>query len=111
MRTHDFRQAALSFAETDEHPHFNRAAFRVRKHIFASLLEAQHLAMVQLTPAEQSVYCDFDPVSFYPATGAWGKQGCTMVKLQQVKPAVVKEALAAAYAHIAGKYPPKTRKS
>lgn len=30
-------QVALSFPETDEHPHFERFAFRVKKKIFATL--------------------------------------------------------------------------
>jgi hypothetical protein len=30
---------ALSFPETDEHPHFERKAFRVKKKIFATLSE------------------------------------------------------------------------
>ena len=33
------RKLALSFPETDEHPHFERRAFRVKKKIFATLSE------------------------------------------------------------------------
>ena len=33
------RELALAFPETDEHPHFDRKAFRVKKKIFATLDE------------------------------------------------------------------------
>ena len=36
------RQLALSFPETDEHPHFHRKAFRVKKNIFATLSEKRY---------------------------------------------------------------------
>ncbi|MBO9632238.1 MAG: MmcQ/YjbR family DNA-binding protein [Chitinophagaceae bacterium] len=92
-----FRKLALSFPDTDEHPHFERAAFRVNKKIFATLHEAKHQGMVILTPADQSVYCDFDPASFSPVPGTWGAKGSTFVDLKKVKKEVLKEAMTLAY--------------
>ncbi|NCI45520.1 MmcQ/YjbR family DNA-binding protein [Sediminibacterium soli] len=105
-----FRKMALAFPDTDEHPHFQRQAFRVRQRIFATISSADHIAMLLLSPAEQSVYCDFAPGIFYPVPGTWGKKGSTFVNLKKVPAAVAAEALAAAYAHTAAKYPPKKKR-
>lgn len=92
-----FRKLALALPDTDEHPHFEKSAFRVNKKIFATLHEAKNKGMVILTPADQSVYCDFDPVSFSPVPGTWGAKGSTFVDLKKVKKEVMKEAMALAY--------------
>lgn len=105
-----FRKMALSFADTDEHPHFHRRAFRVRNKIFSTLHEATNQAMLILSPVEQSVYCDCDSIAFYPVPGAWGKKGCTFVELKKVKTAIFKEALRTAYQGIAAKHPAKKKK-
>ena len=104
-----FRELALSFPDTDEHPHFDRQAFRVKKKIFATLHAAQNRVMLVLSPVEQSVYCSADPVSFSPVPGAWGKKGCTLVSLETVKTAIFKEALNIAYTGVLSKTG-KTRK-
>jgi len=98
-----FRKLALSFPDTDEHPHFDRQAFRVKKKIFATLHTAQNRAMLVLSPVEQSVYCSADPLSFFPVPGAWGKKGCTLVSLETVKTVIFKEALLTAYTGILAK--------
>ena len=64
------RQLALSFPEADEHPHFERIAFRVRKKIFATLLERDHTLNLMLTPTDQSVFCTFDKEIIYPVPGS-----------------------------------------
>jgi len=37
LSVEEVRKLALSFPETDEHPHFEKSAFRVKKKIFATL--------------------------------------------------------------------------
>jgi hypothetical protein len=92
-----FRQLALAFPETVELPHFEKASFRVKKKIFATMHEGKNQGMVILTPADQSVYCDFDPQSFSPVPGSWGAQGCTFVDMKKVKKEVMKEVMKLAY--------------
>ena len=64
------RKLALSFPETDEHPHFNRKAFRVKKRIFATLSEKDMTVSLKLTVLDQSVFCAFDSSVIYPVPGA-----------------------------------------
>jgi len=92
-----FRNLSLSFPSTDEHPHFHRRAFRVKKRIFATLHIAENRAMLVLSPVDQSVYCDLDPGNIFPVPGGWGKKGCTLFNLQKVKTTIFKEALTLAY--------------
>jgi hypothetical protein len=106
------RQMALSFPETDEHPHFDRRAFRVKKKIFATLSEKDLTVSLKLTLVDQSVFCAFDDTIIYPVPGGWGKMGFTYVNLKKVKKAMFKDALTVAYctnapAKLAEKYLPK----
>jgi len=98
------RQLALSFPETDEHPHFERRAFRVKKKIFATLSEKDMTVSLKLTLIDQSVFCTFDSSVIYPVPGGWGKMGFTFVNLKKVKKAMFKDALTVAYCTTA---PPK----
>ena len=97
------RQLALSFDETDEHPHFERKAFRVKKKIFATLSEKDNILNLKLTPHDQSVFCAFDKTVIYPVPGAWGRQGFTSVNLKKVRKSMLKDALTTAYCTVAPK--------
>ena len=88
---------ALALAGTEESPHFDKASFRIKKKIFATLWEKENRVMLKLPPEEQSVYCLYDPLSFSPVPGSWGAKGATFVQLATVKAVVLKEALEAAY--------------
>ncbi|MEI2737889.1 MAG: MmcQ/YjbR family DNA-binding protein [Chitinophagaceae bacterium] len=95
------RQFALSFPETDEHPHFERKAFRVKKKIFATLSEKDMTLSLKLTLHDQSVFCSFDKSVIYPVPGGWGRMGFTFVNLKKVKKAMFKDALTVAYCNSA----------
>ena len=98
------RRLALSFPETDEHPHFERKAFRVKKKIFATLLEKDRTLNVMLSPVDQSVFCSFDRTIMYPVAGSWGLKGATTINLEKVKKSMLKDAMTTAYCKAA---PPK----
>ena len=100
------RELALSFPETDEHPHFHLKAFRVKKKIFATLDEERKRVMVKLSPVDQSVFCAFDKNIIYPVPGGWGKKGATYVELSKVKKAMFKDALTTACFTVAHKKRP-----
>lgn len=95
------RQLALSFPETDEHPHFDKSAFRVKKKIFASLDEKAKRVMVKLSPTDQSVFCSFDKTVIYPVPGGWGRQGATYIELRKVRKEMFRDALTMAYCTVA----------
>jgi hypothetical protein len=91
------RKFALSFPETDEHPHFNLSAFRVKKKIFCTIHAKDNRIMVKLTPEDQSVFCAFDPAIIYPVPGGWGRKGATFIELSKVRVAMCKDAVTTAY--------------
>jgi YjbR len=95
------RQLALSFPETDEHPHFHLKAFRVKKKIFCTIHAKDNRVMVKLSPVDQSVFCAFDKTIIYPVPGGWGKKGATFIELTRVKKAMFKDALTVAYCNTA----------
>ena len=94
---------ALSLPHATEEPHFGLASFRVKKKIFATLWEKERRMMLKLTPAIQSVYCDYDSEVFFPVPGGWGAKGATFVQLEKVTPEVFEEALRAAYSTVEAK--------
>jgi predicted DNA-binding protein (MmcQ/YjbR family) len=95
------RKLALSFPEADEQPHFEKASFRIKKKIFATLSEKDKRCTVKLSPVDQSVFVDFNPSVIYPATGAWGRQGWTIIELKQVRKDLFTDALTTAYCTVA----------
>ena len=97
------RKLALSFEGTVELPHFDRTSFRVNKKIFATLLEKDNLAVLMLSPVDQSVFCTFDKTMMYPVPNKWGKNGATMVALKKVTKDLFKDALTVAYCRVAPK--------
>jgi len=56
-----FVQMALSFAGTEQVPHFERIGFKITgKRMFATYLSKDNTANIFLTPAEQAVFCQMD---------------------------------------------------
>lgn len=92
----DFRKLALSFPATIEGFHMGHADFRVGGKIFATLPKKDH-GMVKLPPADQARLIDPETETFMPAAGAWGRQGCTIVKLKQANKAVLEVAMRKAW--------------
>ncbi len=101
MKSNDFRKLALSFPETAERAHMNHPDFRVAGKIFATLsYPNKECAMVKVTPVEQEMLVRAEPSVFSPVTGAWGRKGCTSVKLKAAKKTTLRHALEAAW-HLA----------
>ena len=97
-----FRELALSLPEATEAPHFDRAAFKVKK-IFATLDEKAKIACVMLSPVDQSPFCTFDKNIIYPVPNKWGLQGATYIELSKVKKEMLLDALTSAYIYKAPK--------
>jgi len=97
------RQLALSFDQAVELPHFDRASFRVNKKIFATLVERNNIAVLMLSPVDQSVFCAYDKSVMYPVPNKWGRKGATIVDLKKVRKATFKDTLTTAYCRVAPK--------
>ena len=98
-----FIKMALSLNGVEELPHFEKTSFRVNKKIVATLdVKAKHV-VVKLSEIEQSVFSAYDKTVIYPANGAWGKQGWTVIELDKVKKEVLKDALQTSYNNVVSK--------
>lgn len=94
----DLRRIALSLPGTTEAPHFDRAAFKVRR-IYATLAADGRTANLVFTPDEQEFKCQLAPEVFNPVPNAWGKQGWTTINLGAASEAELAAALELAHAH------------
>jgi hypothetical protein len=93
----DFRRIALSFPEVEERSHMNHPDFRVGGKIFATLGSPDALhGMVALLPEQQEDFMSLSD-AFQPASGAWGRGGSTLVRLESVPEDLLESALAAAW--------------
>jgi predicted DNA-binding protein (MmcQ/YjbR family) len=97
------RTLALSYDEAEELPHFEKASFRIKKKIFATLDLKKHRVVIKLSPIDQSVFSNYNKEIIYPANGAWGKQGWTIIELKRVRKDVFKDALTISYCTVAPK--------
>ena len=89
---------ALSFPNTEEHPHFDRAAFKVTgKRIFTTLHEPSNSANLMFAPEIQSAFSGAEDGAMYPVPNKWGLKGATTVELKKASKELVMAALEAAY--------------
>jgi hypothetical protein len=108
MTPQQFRKIALSLPDTIESQHIRHPDFRVGGKIFATLgAPNDEFGMVKLSPEQQRAFCNADANAFQPCNGAWGRQGCTYVKLAAVKTAVARSALVLAHENVATLQPKK----
>ena len=112
MTANAFRRAALSLPYTEERQHMWHPDFRVGGKIFATLgYPDGHWAMVKLTPEQQEEFVAADRKMFVAVKGAWGRQGCTNVRLAAAKKTALEQALRAAWEKAKAESAPRMRKS
>ena len=102
-----FRRIALGMAGAIESAHMGHPDFRANGRIFATLRgDGQH-GMVKLTPDEQARFVRDHPDVFTPESGAWGRQGCTRVRLDAADEETIGEAMTLAWraTTVSGKRP------
>lgn len=99
----DLRVLALSFPEATEEAHFEKTSFRVKKKIFATYDAINNRACIKLSEIDQSAFCSFDLNIVYPVANKWGKQGWTLVEMNQVKSELFTDAVTTAYCEVAPK--------
>ena len=81
MRANDFRRIASGMKGAVEGAHMGHPDFRVNNRIFATLHHDPEFGMVKLTPDQQEQFMRAHPDAFAPESGAWGRAGCTRVRL------------------------------
>jgi hypothetical protein len=97
MTSKDFRRIALGLQDVLENAHMGHPDFRVGGRIFATLSADDRQGMVTLTPEQQDAVIRADPAVFAPASGAWGRQGCTVVQLASADADAVGDAMTLAW--------------
>jgi hypothetical protein len=97
MKGKDFRRIALGMRDALESEHMGHPDFRANGRIFATLYPDGQRGMVKLTPDQQQEFVQANPGTFVPASGAWGRQGCTSVRLDSADEATVGEAMTLAW--------------
>jgi hypothetical protein len=102
----DFRRIALGMNGAVEGTHMGHPDFRRDGRIFASLHHDRAWGMVKLTPDQQRDFLRDAPTAFKPESGAWGRQGCTAVRLDAVGEEALGEALTLAWQNIVPKKRP-----
>jgi hypothetical protein len=105
MTAKDFRRIALGLDGAIEGAHMGHPDFRINNRIFATLKHDNEWGMVILPPEQQETFVRENPGTFTPEKGAWGRAGCTAVRLQSVEEDTLGEALTIAWQHIASKGP------
>jgi hypothetical protein len=109
MTADDFREMALSLQGAVEGAHMGHPDFRASGRVFASLDKDERSGMVKLAPEEQQEVMREHPGTFQPASGAWGRQGYTTVRLAAAKVAAVRGAMLLAWQAALAKPPAKKR--
>jgi hypothetical protein len=99
----DFRRIALGMEDAIEGAHMGHPDFRVNGSIFATLHHDRQWGMVKLTPDQQRKFVREHPTTFVPENGAWGRVGCTAVRLDAVDEDTLGEAMTLAWQNIARK--------
>lgn len=97
------RKLALSLDEASETPHFDRAAFRTPRKIFATLANDGSDINMMFDAATQEFFCEQAPETFSPVPGGWGRMGATRCDLKAVDEVTLLSALKAAHALAAPK--------
>ncbi|MBN8929415.1 MAG: hypothetical protein BGO51_07965 [Rhodospirillales bacterium 69-11] len=96
-----FRRTALEMPDATESAHGRHPDFRVRNKVFATLgYPDAAWGMVKLTPEQQEVVVGAHPEVFRPSTGAWGRGGSTLVRLEALDPATAVSVLRMAWENV-----------
>jgi hypothetical protein len=106
MKPKDFRRIALGMQGAHEGEHMGHPDFRAHGRIFATLYPDNLRGMVKLTPDQQQEFMAANPEIFEPASGAWGRQGCTTVRLDAADETTIGEAMTLAWQNSTKKAPP-----
>ena len=107
MTIDDFRRIALGMDGVVEGAHMNHPDFRINGRIFATIYPDGQHGMVKLTPDQQREFMQAHPAMFEPASGAWGRQGCTTVRLDVADEETVGEAMTLAWQDMVNQPAPK----
>lgn len=94
---------ALALPGTEPGRHFDAPDFRVGGRIFCTARTGEPLAMVKLPQEIQTAVMNQYPDAITPASGAWGRQGSTLVRTDLAPPELLADLIVSAWRHVAPK--------
>jgi hypothetical protein len=97
MSAERFRRIALGLKDAIEGSHMSHPDFRIHGKVFATIHGDHKWGMVKLTPEQQQTFVQQHPEAFAPENGAWGRMGCTKVRLDSVDEDTLGEAMTLAW--------------
>ncbi len=101
MTADAFRKIALGFPGAVEAEHMHHPDFRHKGKIFATLdYPDVGWGMVKLTAAQQKSFVEKAPSVFALSSGAWGRNGSTLIRLESANKSEVRAALGAAFKNL-----------
>jgi hypothetical protein len=103
MTSDDIRALALCLPEAEEHPHFDRASFRVRGRIFATLPPGGTLVVLKLPPLVKESLGQSDPDTMVPLPGGWDRGGWTQIAIAGMDGAKLADLVSLAWRQVAPK--------
>lgn len=95
------RMLALALPETTEEPHFEKTSFRVKNKIFLTCGNSGLTLTLKLSPIDQDVFVSIGKGGIYAVPNKWGKQGWTIIELNKIQDAILKDAITTAYCTVA----------
>jgi hypothetical protein len=110
MTANQFRRIALGLKDAVEGAHMGHPDFRVGGRIFATLHADDLHGMVKVSPDLQERLVREFPAAFVPENGAWGRAGCTRVRLPEADEDTLGEAMTLAWQRASAEGPTKPAK-
>jgi hypothetical protein len=104
----EMRALALALDGAEEQPHFDRASFRVKGKIFATLA-GDGTAMLKLDLDTHELLLRAEPEAFF-SYGGWSRSGATGVRLAKVKRGMFEDLLEQAWRGVTAKKPRARRR-
>lgn len=101
MTADDIRALALSLPEAVEQPHFERASFRVRGKIFATLPPGGEVVVLKLPPQIKESLVQSDAGAIIPLRGAWDRGGWTQIAISRMEAAKLADLIRLAWRQVA----------
>jgi uncharacterized protein YdhG (YjbR/CyaY superfamily) len=109
MNASGFRRIILGLRDAVEGAHMGHVDFRVAGRIFASLNADETTGTVKLPPDDQARLVNGNGEAFRPASGAWGRQGWTVIELREADEETAGEAVTTAWQAAVAAIPPSKR--
>jgi predicted DNA-binding protein (MmcQ/YjbR family) len=103
MTQDDIRVLALSLPLAEEQPHFDRASFRVKGKIFATLPPGGEQLVLKLLPEIKESLKQSDPEAVIPLPGGWDRGGWTLLDIERMDDEKLADLIRLAWRQVAPK--------